>query len=386
VSSVEQATIVVAGAGIGGLTAAVALTRRGRRVLVVERGDEVSGAGTAITLWPNALSALDVIGLGRSVRDLGAPVFSGGIQRADGSWVRRFDDRRLRHALGEALVVVHRGDLLAALSSALDPAMIRFGAGVESYRVVPGRALEVRLADGTVLAAAGLVGADGVGSSVARQLQPGLEISYAGYTAWRGVATADISHFTPSETWGPGGEFGYLPMRGGRTYWFATENTAEAGHQPDGEQRHLRLRFESWHDPIGPLIAATAPDAILRHDIYDRAFAARWSDGPVVVIGDAAHPMRPHLGQGGCQAIEDGVLLAAAVGRQADLAAAFTRFARVRRPRVRRIVRESALIGRAIQGGGPWAAAAGLSMRFSPDRAMLRHLAGIGGTRTRPGP
>jgi 2-polyprenyl-6-methoxyphenol hydroxylase-like FAD-dependent oxidoreductase len=211
VSSVEQATIVVAGAGIGGLTAAVALTRRGRRVLVVERGDEVSGAGTAITLWPNALSALDVIGLGRSVRDLGAPVFSGGIQRADGSWVRRFDDRRLRHALGEALVVVHRGDLLAALSSALDPAMIRFGAGVESYRVVPGRALEVRLADGTVLAAAGLVGADGVGSSVARQLQPGLEISYAGYTAWRGVATADISHFTPSETWGPGGEFGYLP-------------------------------------------------------------------------------------------------------------------------------------------------------------------------------
>jgi 2-polyprenyl-6-methoxyphenol hydroxylase-like FAD-dependent oxidoreductase len=383
-SDAERATIVVAGAGIGGLTAAVALSRRGRRVLVVERHGEAGEAGTAITLWPNALSALDVIGVGPSVRDLGAAVFFGGMQRPDGSWVRRFDDRRLRHALGGALVVVSRGDLLAALCAALDPSVIRFGAEVESYRVVPGPAVEVRLADGTVLAAAGLMGADGAGSAVARQLQPGLEPSYAGYTAWRGVATADISHFTPSQTWGPGGEFGYLPMRGGRTYWFATENTAEAGHEPDGEQHHLRRRFAGWHDPIGQLIAATGPEAILRHDIYDRTLAVRWSDGPVVVIGDAAHPMRPHLGQGGCQAIEDGVLLAAAVDGRADLAAAFSRYARVRRPRVRRIVRESALIGRAIQGSGPWTAAVGLNIRFSPERAVLRHLAGIGGTRAVP--
>ena len=379
-STPEPATIVVAGAGIGGLTAAVALSRRGRRVTVVERRSGLSEVGAGITLWPNALAALDAIGVGAAIRDAGAAVMSGGIQTPDGSWLRRFDDRRLCEALGEALVVVGRGELLTVLASALGSPAIRFGIGVDSYTLGPQGALEVTLSDGTVISAEGLVGADGIGSSVAPQLQPGLELSYAGYTAWRGVAAADIGQIVPSETWGPGGEFGYLPMRGRRTYWFATENTPEAGRASAGEQDYLRRRFAGWHDPIGQLIAATDPETVLRHDIYDRTFAARWSDGPVVVIGDAAHPMRPHLGQGGCQAIEDGVLLAEAVHSGTSLAAAFSRFALGRRRRVRRIVRESALIGRAIQGGGLLGAAARQSMKFGPDRAMLRHLASIGGS------
>lgn len=166
----ERAAIMIAGAGIGGLTAAVALERRGHRIAVMERGDELSEAGAGITLWPNALAALDAIGLGAAIRQAGAAVVSGGIRTPEGSWLRRFNGRRLTAALGEALVVISRGELLATLASTLDPATITFGVAVDSYG--PGRddTVQGRLSGGTVIAAWGRIGADGTGSSVVRQL------------------------------------------------------------------------------------------------------------------------------------------------------------------------------------------------------------------------
>jgi 2-polyprenyl-6-methoxyphenol hydroxylase-like FAD-dependent oxidoreductase len=117
---------------------------------------------------------------------------------------------------------------------------------------------------------------------------------------------------------------------------------------------------------------------VLRHDLYDRSVARQWSRGPIVLVGDAAHPMRPHLGQGGCQALEDAAILAAFVGEGDDLPRAFARFAAFRRPRITPLVRESALIGRIVNLRPAFlSAAASRATVLAPEAVLTRHLASV---------
>jgi 2-polyprenyl-6-methoxyphenol hydroxylase-like FAD-dependent oxidoreductase len=140
----------------------------------------------------------------------------------------------------------------------------------------------------------------------------------------------------------------------------------------------LRTRVASWADPIPAVLAATDPADILRNDLYDRDQARQWSRGPVVVVGDAAHPMRPHLGQGGCQGIEDAAVLARFVDGDGDLAAAFARFVAFRRPRVQSLVRESKLIGQVVNLRPAFLSGlAGRATVLMPEAVVTRHLAAV---------
>jgi 2-polyprenyl-6-methoxyphenol hydroxylase-like FAD-dependent oxidoreductase len=370
--------LVIAGAGIAGLALAAGLARSGPPALVVERGRTLADAGAGITLWPNALAALDVVGAGAAVRAAGAAVCSGGVRRPDGTWVRTVDPARLESALGEPMITIHRRQLLDILASTLDPSTVRFGVSLESFELSD-HGVRASLDDGSVVQARGLVGADGIGSVVARALQPQLGLSYSGYTAWRGVSDHDVSDTAPGETWGPGGEFGFLPLGPSRAYWFATQNTAQGGRSPEGEVDHLVARFGGWHHPIPELLQSTDPSTILRHDIFDRPALRSWSHGPVIAIGDAAHPMRPHLGQGGCQSIEDGVLLASMIRSTADLAPVFTEFATRRMRRLGPIIRQSATVGRVIQGESAIAALLRQLGSHLPTGLVMGHLRRVGG-------
>jgi 2-polyprenyl-6-methoxyphenol hydroxylase-like FAD-dependent oxidoreductase len=370
--------IIIAGAGIAGLTLAASLARSGPEVVVVEAGRSLADTGSGITLWPNALAALDVVGLGDEVRATGGAVSSGGVRRPDGSWIRTADPRLVEAVLGEPMITIHRRDLLAILAAPLDPSTIRFGVPVASFGP-SGDGVQVSLGDGSVLHGRGLVGADGIGSVVAEAIQPNLGWRYSGYTAWRGVSDLDVSGIDPGETWGPGGEFGFLPLGRYRAYWFATENTPARGRSPDGELGHLLTRFGGWHHPIPALLRSTDPSAVLRHDIHDRPALRSWSDGPVIAIGDAAHPMRPHLGQGGCQSIEDAVLLASMIRGGAALAPIFTEFSTRRRRRLGPIIRQSAVVGRVIQGESTSAALLRRLGTLIPSRLVAANLARFGG-------
>jgi 2-polyprenyl-6-methoxyphenol hydroxylase-like FAD-dependent oxidoreductase len=372
------APIVIAGAGIAGLTLAAGLARSGPPVIVVERGRTLADGGSGITLWPNALAALDVVGAGTAVRAAGAAVSSEGVRRPDGSWIRTVDPVRVESALGEPMITIHRRQLLDILASTLDPSTIRFGVSLESFELSdPG--VRASLDDGSAVHARGLIGADGIGSMVARALQPELGLRYSGYTAWRGVADLDVSDTAPGETWGPGGEFGFLPLGPSHAYWFATQNTAEGGRSPEGELDHLVARFGGWHHPIPELLRSTDPSTVLRHDIFDRPALRPWSHGPVLAIGDAAHPMRPHLGQGGCQSIEDGVLLASMIRSTDDLDPVFTEFGARRMRRLGPIIRQSAMVGRVIQGESATAALLRQVGSHLPARLVTGHLGQVGG-------
>ena len=193
--------ILVVGAGIAGLATAVALQRRGHRVAIVEeRTDTSSGAG--ISIWPNALAALDEIGLGDAVRDSGGRVSAGAMRWPDGPWLRHPSPERIVNALGEPLVVVRRSVLMGLLAAALTAGTIESGlAATELVVTAPG--VRITLSDGTIREADAVVGADGVGSTVARHLNGSLRA--ATWDTRRGAASprSPSTRTSPARPWAP---------------------------------------------------------------------------------------------------------------------------------------------------------------------------------------
>jgi FAD binding domain/Putative transposase DNA-binding domain len=224
--------IVVIGAGIAGLASAVALQRQGHDVSVIESRTDTS-TGAAITIWPNALAALDEIGLGDAVRDAGGRMTAGAMRWHDGSWLRHPGTETWVSVLGEPLAVVQRSALSDILTGALRPGTIEYR-GEGRGLVAATDEVRIRLADATVRHAAALIGADGIGSKVAYHLNGPLTLRYTGYTAWRGIATCGMDSELGGQTLGPGVEVGHIPMGPDRTYWFTTQRAPEGQLSPEG--------------------------------------------------------------------------------------------------------------------------------------------------------
>ncbi|MEX0167883.1 FAD-dependent monooxygenase [Streptomyces sp. LMG1-1-1.1] len=306
--------VVVVGAGIGGLTAAVALHRRGWSVTVCERAPEAPVTGAGIGLAPNALRALHAIGVDVTRVTGSAVPATMGVRRADGRWLTRTGTAELAARYGMPPIAVPRPALTIALAEGLPTEALRYGTTVTAVDDAGSRPV-VRTDGGPDLPADVVVAADGIHSPLRRAYfpaHPGL--SYIGETAWRALVEApDLGIQAMSETWGRGGRFGVTPLTDGRFYLYATA-AVPAGHRFDDPRTELRRRFGSWHDPIPALLDRVdlldATD-VLRHDLHELAAPLpRLHHGRIAWLGDAAHAMAPNLGQGGCQAIEDAVILA----------------------------------------------------------------------------
>jgi 2-polyprenyl-6-methoxyphenol hydroxylase-like FAD-dependent oxidoreductase len=188
--------ILVIGAGISGLATAVALQRHGLNVTVIEEGFDIS-SGAGISIWPNALAALDEIGLGDAVRDSGGRVTAGALRWRDGTWLRRPARERLVKALGEPLVVIRRSALTEILADALADDTLHNGLAVRELDTTAD-GVRVRLSDSSTREADAVVGADGTRSVVARHLNGALSDRYVGYTAWRGWPTTASTLTSPA--------------------------------------------------------------------------------------------------------------------------------------------------------------------------------------------
>jgi 2-polyprenyl-6-methoxyphenol hydroxylase-like FAD-dependent oxidoreductase len=172
-----------------------------------------------------------------------------------------------------------------------------------------------------------------------------------------------------SESWGPGARFGLVPIGGGRLYWFTAEDAPDGAAPPAAPLEEIRRRFADWHDPIPAVVGATDESTLSRTFVYDRPPAKRWGEGGVTLLGDAAHPMTPNLGQGAAQALEDAVVLGAELGRGGHPAEALRRYEARRRKRANGIVRQSWQAGRLAHLSSPWACAVrDAVMRALPNR------------------
>jgi 2-polyprenyl-6-methoxyphenol hydroxylase-like FAD-dependent oxidoreductase len=199
-----------------------------------------------------------------------------------------------------------------------------------------------------------LIGADGVHSTIRSTWYPALKPQYAGYTCWRGIAHIDRKELQ-TWAWGYGYQFGITPMTQGRAYWFAQKYAPEGEQeQADERKREMQELFRDWHDPIPAVIEATAECDILRNDVYELPLLRHWSNGRVALLGDAAHAMTPNLGQGGCLAIEDAVILADCLSAEADTVQALKLYEHRRKTRAHRVALFAQRIGQAVQIESPF--------------------------------
>ncbi len=216
--------------------------------------------------------------------------------------------------------------------------------------------MRLTLADGHQESGDVLIGADGLRSTVRERLWGESSPQYAGYLAWRGVEAFESESLPVGytcETWGCGQRFGLVPLGQGRVYWFATRNASADPSRPPRLKAEILAQFGAWHAPIREVIEATDEAAILQNGIYDREPMAVWGKGRVTLLGDAAHPMTPNLGQGACQAIEDAVVLARCLNEKGDAVSALRYYEALRQKRTARITQLSRRLGAMAQRSHP---------------------------------
>ena len=293
--------IAIIGGGIGGLTAALALRQCGFESEVFEQAPALLDVGSAIALWPNATRVLDWLQLGDKILERAGVLEEVRWLDQQGhliNCVRISGERRFPS------VALHRADLQHVLLQALPETSIHLGHTLVDYKHRGDRII-ASFANSHTVQANFLIAADGVHSRVRAQFIDDGDPIERGYNIWRGISPTIPSAMPPGtalELYGCGKRFGIGPIGLRRTGWWATVN--------DESTDELSELFAGWYPPVLELIETTPPASILKTGAFDRLPVLKWGEGHMTMIGDAIHPTTPNLGQGGCLAMEDAVVLA----------------------------------------------------------------------------
>ncbi len=343
---------MVAGGGIGGLAAALALHRAGLPLTLFERSAEFREAGAGMSLWPNATRILQEWGVLDRVLACGETFTRFDLLDPRGRRIARIP----MDGFATPCLCLRRADLHRCLRDALPSELLRHDQRLRSF-AQEASGVAVRFEDGREILARGLIGADGINSTVRTQLHGERPPVFRGYRIWRGIAPRPdgIARGEISETWGAGRRFGIMPLGREQVCWYATQNgLPEQSDDPAGPGDALRRLFAGWHWPVGALIEGTDPGMIIRVDARDRPALRRWGEGRVTLLGDAAHPITPNVGQGACLAIEDAACVAQALLMKPEVASAFRTYEARRRGRTALIGRQARRIGAIGQWENRW--------------------------------
>ena len=380
--------MLVAGAGIGGLTAALALAHAGFRVIVLEQAERLEETGAGIQLSPNAARTLIDLGLENRLRPLAvAPTALRVLSAASGREIARLPlGEAAEQRYGAPYWVIHRGDLQAALTAAawrLD-VTVKLGMRVEDF---------VTHSNGVTVVARGstgmteergvaLLAADGLWSLVRQRIGSSEPPRFTGRIAWRGLVP--VREVAPEfrepliHLWlGRDAHLVHYPVKAGRVINIVVI-TADSWNAPGWSEPASRadliprLAAETWAPPARALVGL--PEAWLKWALYDRRPLRHWSKGPVALLGDAAHPMLPYLAQGAAMAIEDAAVAAQCLARQPDDAAGALRtYCATRRARARKVQRLAARNDTRYHLAGVSATLRDTVMRMLGGKRLLQH-------------
>lgn len=369
-----ERTAIVVGAGIGGLTAALALARSGWRVDVYEQAHKLEPVGAGVQLGPNATHILAGLGL--------MPALKAVAVETEGMVVRSARDGKvrsgLRHVSGgkpwaAPFMVIHRGDLQMLLLAAAQQTpgiTIMLGQRLESISERDGRAHATfaKYGETTEVDAALIVGADGVWSKVRSYIGLTGPTNFSGCVAWRTVvpaeAVSEAARKPQSNLWlGPGAHVVHYPIEAGRTVNIVAvveDGWRERGWSEAGDVAWINRRFKDWHKDLRDVVGSA--ETWLRWSLFDRPPEWKWSRGSVTLLGDAAHPMLPFIAQGAAQAIEDAYVLAACLSAEPVVEKALQTYQDQRIRRTSRVQRVSHRQKTIYHASGPLAAARDLAM------------------------
>jgi salicylate hydroxylase len=383
-------TVMIAGAGIGGLTAALAIAQRGFGVAVFDQAQRLEEVGAGIQLSPNASRILIALGLGEQLRRYVVAPEELRVMKARTARVlaRAPLGAVAEKRYGAPYWVIHRGDLQAVLIEAVrahPDIVLHLGTRVEDFAMqengvtISARSSQHRFEDH----GAALIAADGLWSSLRRRLGHRRQPRFARRTAWRALAPAaalepELRAPAVNLWFGTRAHLVHYPVRGGsllNVVAIIRDSWREPGWSAPGERTDILARYSAPMWSASPRAILAAPQQWQKWALYDRAPLARWGKGAVTLLGDAAHPMLPYLAQGAAMAIEDAAVLAQRLAdTRSDPAAAMRRYERQRRARTARAQRAARRNGIVYQLGGPGAFLRTLALSaIGSERLLARY-------------
>jgi salicylate hydroxylase len=350
----NESPVVIAGAGLGGLTAALSLQRYGIPVVIYEQAESLGEVGAGLTLSPNANNALNYLGLEEQIAKVAIIPNSAGVRHYQTGEMLVTNDRSHtpRERYGADYLQIHRADLHGILHAAVlknDPACIKTGHKLASLSQTATH-VSAEFSNGARVNGEALIGCDGI-HSVVREILFGKQApQFTGYIAWRGLVPTrslpkDIINPDSAICTGPDQTFTRYAIRGGELLNYVAI-AKRSGWEVESwsvrsEVSEILDEFADWSDDVRQMIAATPPESLYKWALFDRDPLDNWTEGRVTLLGDAAHAMLPFLGQGAAMAIEDGLILGRAFAAADTVPEALRRYQQARQERTRFVLLES---------------------------------------------
>ncbi len=338
--------IAIIGGGIAGLTFANCLSREDFEIHIYEKKPDFGEVGAAISVFPNALCVMDEIGLLDQILENSGQFQNMYLKTYSGDTLSKTTPRS-----DYPVICTHRADLHKTLLSGIN-ANLHKGIGVTQLENLDNGQVKVSFDNDESSVFDAVIGADGIHSVVRQHVINDGDPIYRGYNVWRGVVKTSFDIGYASETYGKGQRVGIVPIKDGEYGWWATCNEDfMQDDEPEGSKTKLKRLFGDWHYPIPELIENT--DVILKNSLNDREPHKGWTKGNITLIGDAAHPTTPNLGQGGCMAIEGAYLLAKCINKYGLSPKAYEIYEQYHFPRSKGIIKESLKLGKLGQLSNP---------------------------------
>lgn len=341
--------IAILGGGIGGLTTAIALNKIGLQSTIYEAASEIKAVGAGISLAGNAIKAFQKLKIDQEIIIEGRLLERFFIKDETGETITQTKSLTANYSDANNFTI-HRANLHRVLMGFLDPGQIVTNqCGVDFEH--KGEKILLYFSDGSSKSVDYLIASDGIHSAIRSKLLPNSKPRFAGYTCWRAVIdTLNLDLKETSETWGPKGRFGIVPLTHGKLYWFACIKAKENDERlKNFTIDDLKNIFQDYHKPIPEILEQTKDKNLIWNDIMDIVPIKHYAFKNILLLGDAAHATTPNMGQGACQAIEDAVILADELEKAKSIQEGFIAFENRRIKRTHYIINQSRTVGKVAQ-------------------------------------
>jgi 2-polyprenyl-6-methoxyphenol hydroxylase-like FAD-dependent oxidoreductase len=333
--------IAIVGGGIGGLTTALALKESGHQVIIYESAPEIKPVGAGIIMANNAMQVFDKLGIRQKIENAGHKISNVKITDAQLNTISATDLSKFEQKYGVHNVAIHRADLQHILADEIGFQNIQLSKRL--LKIEKEHGFKLTFDDDSTVYCDVLIGADGIKSIVRNSLFGAGTLRDTKQRCWRGVCEFDgASEYDHQaiEAWGKGKRFGFVKISAHKIYWFAVIKDKQMNDHPN-----LPELFKDFHPEIIKIIAKTPKDNIIFSDLIDLQPLAKWQDGKVCLIGDAAHATTPNMGQGACQAVEDAYVLGKLLNEGKSVEDVFAQYEKMRMEKAHFIVNTSWKIG-----------------------------------------
>jgi 2-polyprenyl-6-methoxyphenol hydroxylase-like FAD-dependent oxidoreductase len=371
---------IIIGAGIGGLTTAIALQQAGIDFEIFEAAPELKPVGAGIVMASNAMQVFQRLGVEKKIMMAGLEIVDAfGVDQN----FKLISDLRVKEKItpryGIGSYAIHRGRLQQVLLEEIDQKKIHLNKRLASL-TQSNQKVTLRFEDSFSTEADLVIGADGIRSAVRKSIFGELPLRYSGQTCWRGMTKFNLPadrQFNTYEMWGKqkGLRFGFVPTAPDEVYYFTTFFTNANGKDNGRVKESLLKTYSCFGSLPTQIIEATPEENIIRSDIFDLKPLSKWWNGKVALVGDAAHATTPNLGQGGCQAVEDAYVIAKCLKENSSFEKAFESYQAIRYEKALYVVNTSWKFGKMTNLGNPLLRSLrnGL-MRILPESMAIQQL------------